>query len=187
MWKTDLMFYILCGFLCYLSVARLWEFTREFTFQCVCVCLWALMSCCVYVNHTHPVCRATRLGTDALRLTPLSLPLSHSRSLCLRKNALCCQLKKSHFIHNSTCTWAFTGLVKKTKETFLNSSSYAGFLHVHLHRDTLFPTCLLCETRSWPAMMNKNPICFPFGDTELGQRKWKLVCLGEGRYYSNMQ
>lgn len=61
--NTDLMFYILCGLLCYLSVAGLWEYAREFTFQFVSVRLQALMSCCVYVNHTHPVHRATRLGT----------------------------------------------------------------------------------------------------------------------------
>lgn len=61
--NTDLMFYILCGLLCYLSVAGLWEYAREFTFQFVSVRLQALMSCCVYVNHTHPVRRATRLGT----------------------------------------------------------------------------------------------------------------------------
>ncbi len=46
----------------------------------LCVCLQALMSCCVFVNHTHPVCRATRLGTDALCLTP---HLFLSRALAL--------------------------------------------------------------------------------------------------------
>lgn len=112
--NTDLMFYILCGLLCYLSVAGLWEYAREFTFQFVSVRLQALMSCCVYVNHTHPVRRATRLGTDTLRLLPpRSLPLPHSSSHCLVRNSLCCEVKKNtkrrrSFAHSSehlSCHW----------------------------------------------------------------------------------
>lgn len=129
--NTDLMFYILCGLLCYLSVAGLWEYAREFTFQFVSVRLQALMSCCVYVNHTHPVRRATRLGTDALRLLPpRSLPLPHSSSHCLVRNSLCCEVKKntkrrrSHISPTALNTWAVTEFLKcRTKHHWVRRTN----------------------------------------------------------------
>lgn len=56
-----------------------------FSFHFVCVSSCSVM--CVNVNHTHPVCRATRLGTDTLHITPsLFLSLAFSVSA---KNILC--------------------------------------------------------------------------------------------------
>lgn len=61
---------------------------------------------CVYVNHTHPVCWASCLGTNALRLTPcLALTLSPS----LQKPSV---LRWKSHIASANSTWAFTEFLK---------------------------------------------------------------------------
>lgn len=81
---------------------------------------------------------------------------------------------------------SFHWILKSTDKTSLNGSLHAGFLyHIHLCTETHHspPACGIKQGHSllWWAYT------FPFSDTELGHRKWKHVCLGEGRYYSNMQ
>lgn len=106
----------------------------------VCVCEFASshVLLCKYVNHTHPVCWATRLGTGALLLTPVS----SCPSLLLSAETLCAEGWKSHAASTNS-TWA----LKATKETFPSGSPKAGRLcHTYLctetHHSPPAPRCM---------------------------------------------
>lgn len=83
------MFYILCGFLCYLSAAC-WEFTREFTFWFVCVrlsfCVCTLTTLILYVEPpawepAHFASTCPRLFLPHSLALSLSLPVSAENPL----------------------------------------------------------------------------------------------------------
>lgn len=109
----------------------------------VCVCEFACsyVLLCKYVNHTHPVCWATRLGTGALLLTPC-LFLSLTLALC--RNPLRWRVRKSH---PQTPPELCHRALKTTKETFPSGSPKAGRLcHTYLctetHHSLPAPRCM---------------------------------------------
>lgn len=165
------MFHILCGFLCYLSVARSWESSREFTFQFVCASLWALVFCCV-----------STLTTLILYVEPLAWELAHSSSppvsscpsLSLSAETLCAEGWKSDTASTNS-TWVLSPVLKTTKETSPSGSPKASRPFAQRHIIPHLP----------PAAWNKVTASYdeqkPFPSSELGHRKWKLVCPGEGR------
>lgn len=79
--RSDVLY--LCGFFCYLSVARLWESAREFTFQFLCVymrvCVIAWPAVCMLT--TLILCVEPLAWEPIYSASPrVSLPLSHSSS-----------------------------------------------------------------------------------------------------------
>lgn len=162
------MFYILCGFLCYLSAAC-WEFTREFTFWFVCVCLsFCVCTLTTLILYVEPLAwePAHFASTSPRLFLPHSLVLS--LSLCRKPSAL-----KGERV---------TLYPQTPTELSLNSSKHRGstreevtagwFSLTHTrapsHADKSTPICTsLHERRSWPAAMNSNPLTF----TKLGHRE----------------
>lgn len=124
---------------------------------CVCVCALLCPAACMLTTlilYGEPL--AWEPTHSASPPVSSSLSLSHSCfSLSPHNLFLCCKVKESH-IHNSTCSWAFTGFLKYKKKP----SSEWVFLHCFfLHRHTKVHHFTPGE-RLLPSMMSWSPTCF---------------------------